>query len=115
MSASVNAERVLLTITGSFETIDKNLVQVAIKFSRLSSHEFNCSIETIQNNTLTCYLPIPKQASEGIITIDIQSKRILSLGDTDISGRFEYPDKFRIYVSLFIEKNANTQEIDVCN
>ncbi len=45
---------------------------------------------------------IPKQPAEGIISINIQPERILSIGDTDISGTIEFPGKFNVYVSVLI-------------
>lgn len=43
---------------------------------------------------------IPKQPVEGTISVDIKSERILSKGDTDISGLVEIAEKFNVYVSI---------------
>ena len=48
MNATVNAERVLITITGSFGGIQKNFIKVAVKFPLSNQHEYFCTIETIQ-------------------------------------------------------------------
>jgi hypothetical protein len=50
MNASVNAERILLTITGSFEGIHRDFVKISVKFSLLNQQEFFCTIQTIQND-----------------------------------------------------------------
>ncbi len=52
--------------------------------------------------SLICNLTIPKQPVEGIISIDIKPKRILSMGDTDTSGSIELTEKFKVYVKIFI-------------
>lgn len=116
MNASVNAERVLITISGSFGGIQKNFVKVAVRFPLSNQHEYFCTIETIQMErlqprilkslidlsrfSLTCNLLIPKQPMEGVISIDIQPGKILSIGDTDVSGTVEFPEKFSVYVSV---------------
>ena len=42
---------------------------------------------------------MPRQPAEGVISIDIQPGRILSIGDTDVSGSVEFAEKFHVYVS----------------
>ncbi len=112
----MNAEQVLLTIKGSFKGIDADFVSVLIKFPLPNQQEVFCTIETIQNDrfytlifqyeiefllfSLTCNLILPKQVTEGSILITIQPERILLTGDTDISGRIEFPEKFKVYVSV---------------
>ncbi|CAF0972266.1 unnamed protein product [Rotaria sordida] len=98
MNANINQEQITLTITGSFEGIQAHLIKVLVQFSLPNQNEFFCTIQTIENNNLTCNLIIPKQAVEGIISVNIRPKRILSIGDTDISGLIEYPDKFHVYI-----------------
>jgi len=118
MNASVNAERVLLTITGSFGSIHRDFVKVVVRFPLPNQREYFCIIETIQTDrfyqrflksvahfrpfSLTCNLILPKQPVEGVISIHIQSGKILSIGDTDISGSIEFPEKFNVYVSVLI-------------
>lgn len=48
MNASVNSERVLITMTGSFGEMQKNFVKIAVRFPRSNQHEYFCAIETIQ-------------------------------------------------------------------
>jgi len=117
MNASVNAERILLTITGSFEGIHGDFMKISVKFPLLNQQELFCTIQTIQNDrfyklffkleidlflffSLTCNLILPRQAAEGFISINIQTGKILSVGDTDISGSIEFPEKFHVYVSV---------------
>jgi hypothetical protein len=50
MNASVNAERVLLTITGSFEEIHRDFIKIVVRFSLLNQLEYICIIETMQTN-----------------------------------------------------------------
>jgi hypothetical protein len=100
MNVSVNTERVVLTISGSFEGIQGHFVKVLVRFSLPNQNEVVCTIENIQNDSLTCNLIVPQQAVEGIISININPERILAIGDTDISGRIEYPEKFKVYVSV---------------
>ncbi|CAF3033085.1 unnamed protein product [Rotaria sp. Silwood2] len=98
INASVNLEQITLTITGSFQGIQAHLIKILVKFSLPNQNEFFCTIQTIQNGSLTCNLTIPKQAVEGVISVNIKPKRILSIGDTDISGSIEYPEKFHVYI-----------------
>ncbi len=55
---------------------------------------------------MTCNLILPKQAGEGIISINIQPGKILSIGDTDIAGTIEYPGKFHVYVSVLMNMES---------
>jgi hypothetical protein len=50
MNASVNAERTLLTISGSFGGIHRDFVKVVVKFSLINQLEYFCIIETMQTN-----------------------------------------------------------------
>jgi hypothetical protein len=50
MNASVNKERILLIITGSFEGIHGDFIKVSVIFPLLNQQEFFCTIETIQND-----------------------------------------------------------------
>jgi hypothetical protein len=52
MSVSVNTEQVLLKITGLFDSIQRHLVQIMVKFPLTNQKEFLCTIETIQNERL---------------------------------------------------------------
>ena len=52
--------------------------------------------------SLTCNLIIPKQEVKGIISLDISSERTLSIGDTDIIGSIDFPEKFDVYVSVLV-------------
>ncbi|CAF4667346.1 unnamed protein product [Rotaria sp. Silwood1] len=98
MNANVNQEEITLTITGSFEGIQADLIKVLVKFSLLNQNEFFCTIQTVQNESLTCNLIIPKQEVEGIISVNIKPNRMLSVGDTDISGSIEHQEKFHVYI-----------------
>jgi hypothetical protein len=118
MNASVNTERIVLTITGSFAGIQANFVEVLVKFPLPNQQGYFCTIETIRNDrffififkfkisffffSLTCNLILPKRAVTGMISINIQPGKILSIGDTDISGTLEFPEKFHVYVSVLI-------------
>jgi len=119
MNISVNTERILLKIKGLFEGVQADLVKIIIKFPLTNQKEFLCTIQTIQNDrflfikkkfynklffyfSLTCNLIIPKQPVEGTISIDIKPKKILAMGDTDISGSIELTEKFKVYVKIFI-------------
>lgn len=121
MNISVNTEQILLTIRGSFEEIQKEFVNILVKFPLSNQREVFCTIETIQNDrfytiiseykiqfsifSLTCNLILPKQATQGSISINIQPRKRLYPGDTDISGSIEYPEKFKIYVSAQAMEN----------
>lgn len=48
---------------------------------------------------------VPKQPAKGIIIVDIKTNRMLSVGDTDITGSFEYPETFHVYVNILILRN----------
>jgi len=50
MNASVNVERILLTIKGLFEGIHRDFVKISVKFPLLNQQEFFCTIQTIQND-----------------------------------------------------------------
>jgi hypothetical protein len=100
MNVSVNTERITLTITGSFEGIQIYFVKVLVRFPLPNQNEIICTIENIQNDSLTCNLIVPKQAVEGIISISINPERILAVGDTDISGTIDFPEKFKVYVRM---------------
>ncbi|CAF1388189.1 unnamed protein product [Adineta steineri] len=104
MNADVNIESVTLTITGSFEGVQAHLVTILVTFPLSNQHDFVCTIEHIQNDSLTCNLIIPKQPVQGIISINIKSDRELSMGDTDIFGSVNFPEKFNIYIPKAILK-----------
>jgi hypothetical protein len=44
---------------------------------------------------------------EGTISIHIQTSKMLSIGDTDISGSMEFPEKFLVYVSVLIRSEID--------
>ncbi|CAF2311605.1 unnamed protein product [Rotaria sp. Silwood2] len=98
INISINTERVLLNITGSFESVNARFIKVIVRFPLPNQNQFLCTIETIQNNSLICSLIIPKQPVEGIISIDIKPERTLSKGDTDVSGLIELTEKFNVYI-----------------
>ncbi|CAF4313265.1 unnamed protein product [Rotaria sordida] len=98
MNISINTERVLLNITGSFGNMNARFIKVIVRFPLPNQNQFLCTIETIQNDSLICSLIIPKQPVEGIISIDIRPERTLSKGDTDISGLTELTEKFNVYI-----------------
>ncbi|CAF4300412.1 unnamed protein product, partial [Adineta steineri] len=104
MNADVNIESVTLTITGSFEGVQAHLVTILVTFPLSNQHDFVCTIEHTQNDSLTCNLIIPKQPVQGIISINIKSYRELSMGDTDIFGSVNFPEKFNIYIPKAILK-----------
>ena len=56
MNASVNSERTLLTISGSFGGMEKDFVKVAVRFPSINQDEFICDIETIQNDRLDQFI-----------------------------------------------------------
>ncbi|CAF5209901.1 unnamed protein product, partial [Rotaria magnacalcarata] len=94
---SINSEQVLLTIKGSFEGVNEQLIKVIVRFPLPNQKEFSCTIQNIQNDSLMCNLIIPKQPVDGIISISIQPERILSKGDTDISGAIQLTEKLNVY------------------
>ncbi|CAF3798026.1 unnamed protein product [Adineta steineri] len=104
MNADINIESVTLTITGSFEGVQAHLVTILVTFPLSNQHDFVCTIEHIQNGSLTCNLIIPKQPVQGVISINIKSDRELSMGDTDIFGSVNFPEKFNIYIPKAILK-----------
>ncbi|CAF2137619.1 unnamed protein product [Rotaria magnacalcarata] len=97
ISTNVNLERTILTVKGSFEGIEANSVKVFVTFSLPNQNKYLCSIENINSDSLTCNLTIPKQPTKGTISVDITPSRILSVGDTDISGSIEYLQKLHVY------------------
>lgn len=50
MNASVNTERILLTIRGAFEGVIKEFVKILVKFSKINRKKVFCTIKMIQNN-----------------------------------------------------------------
>lgn len=51
---------------------------------------------------LTCSLLVPKQPTNGTITIDVQPTEDETSGSSDISGSVDYHEKFYVYVNLTI-------------
>ncbi|UJR25877.1 hypothetical protein I4U23_007227 [Adineta vaga] len=95
---NLNHERISLTIKGLFEGVQTHLVNVTVKFPTLNYNQTVCTIETIENDSLTCNLTIPKQPVNGILALDIKPNHSLALGDTDISGFIELNEKLNIYI-----------------
>ena len=95
MNISVNTEHVRLTIQGAFHDVNKRLVKISVHFPQNQS---TCTIEELDSTSLTCNLTVPRQAIDGNISVEIQSDRKLSIGDTDIFGTIQLQEKFQVYV-----------------
>ncbi|CAF0881012.1 unnamed protein product [Adineta steineri] len=95
---SVNSERISLKITGIFENVQAHLAKVTIKYPLSNQNESVCTIKTIKNDSLICDLIVPKQSSQGMVSIYVKSEHSLAIGDTDISGTVELTEKLNIYI-----------------
>lgn len=50
MNASVNTERILLTISGLFEGVNTRSMKVIVKFPLPNQNQYPCAIESIHND-----------------------------------------------------------------
>ncbi|CAF0935693.1 unnamed protein product, partial [Didymodactylos carnosus] len=97
---NINNEYVWLHLSGSFRQIKPQLVFVTVQFLSLTENESNvhCTIDKIEDNSLTCLLRVPRKTGDGSVIVTIIPDKAPVIGDTVISGSTQLKQKITVYV-----------------